>query len=241
MRILFALLILSLFSCEAESSRNITGEYLGFWATTFWTINLLDSNRFEFTSGGHFGNTHTEGTYLVKGDTLFLDLNDSSAIAKWTDHETFLITKDSCLIDVETKYDYCKCRSAYHNSTKRAIGYPQLPYDSANQKSVVHQIVQKGIDQIEVKNKHDSTVYMAEYYQITKSNGYRFHRFGKEVNLLSQEELDTRNISSYIRIETLDLGKISAHVQLNIEPYIKTFNSTISSFKKEEECWLFEY
>ncbi len=99
-------------------------------------------------------------------------------------------------------------------------------------------MVQKAIDQIEIKNESDSTMSMAEYYQITKSNGFRFYRLGKEIKLMSQEELKAKNITNYINIESLDLGQKSALIQLNIEPYHKTINSTISYFKKEKKNWV---
>ena len=223
--------------CSSGGESGVSGEYFGFWAETIWSIKLSDNNTFKIESEGHFGNTKAEGKYSLINDTLILDLPENSAIAKYTDHRKF-ITDDECLVDVESRYDYCKTRPEVWSSLKRNIYYPQIDIDSERNCKIVMSMLQTAIAKLQSDTQQDCTIYMEEYYEINKRNGYEFNRFGKDITLLSKTELRENGIINYISIEDFDLGQKSALVHIIIEPYLETFNSAIVTFKKVNMEWV---
>lgn len=240
MKYIVAFFCFALISCNQNTNSSIEGEYFGFWAETIWTIKIQESNNFEISSDGHFGITRTSGKYLLENDTLILNLNDTAAISKYTDHEKFLVSNDNCLIDIESRYDYCKTASNERSSAKRDIYYPQTSIDSERNKPLVTDMIQKAINSIESETKLDSTIVLNEYYEINKQNDFKFNRFGRDIVLESKNELEKQGITNYILIEHFDFGQKSALVQLRIEPYFESFNSTIVTFKKENSEWVIE-
>lgn len=224
-------------SCSHSSRLRIQGNYLGFWSGTFWVIHLDYDNSFEIKSEGHLGNTSLKGHFRVNMDTIILDLDNSAFSFQHTNHKKFLIV-DDCIIDIESRYDYCKTRANEWISSKRNIYYPQVSINSKRSKPIVNKMLQQIIDQIEINTTLDSTIYMKEYYEITSDNEFKLNRLNKQVIILSERILKEKCIDNYISIEQFDFSENSAFIQINIEPYTKTFNSTIGSFHKQNNRWL---
>jgi hypothetical protein len=108
----FFLLTLLPFSLLGQnSSKNITGVFVGRWASTEWIYVFDKDNTFTFNTSGHFGFTNTAGQYRLSGDTIFLksfpkeQQKDSNFLQI---NETLIIDGDSCIIDLSLGYGYCK-------------------------------------------------------------------------------------------------------------------------------------
>lgn len=105
-----------------QSSRKvIKGKYSGWWADTYWTYTFDKKNIFHFLTRGHYGNSSTVGKYLISGDSIFIK---AFPTAKTFLIDTLLIDGDSCIIELSTRYDYCKKKRSQkipHESRKRPM------------------------------------------------------------------------------------------------------------------------
>jgi len=103
--------ILLLTGCQFEKSTdNFSGKFNGHWAETSWQFEFFPNNKFEFESEGHYGFVKSSGTYEKMQDSLFLMLSDSNLVRDKVVNSLYLIDGDSCIIDYNLKYDYCKTR-----------------------------------------------------------------------------------------------------------------------------------
>lgn len=113
--VLLLLNFLDLFSVNSNR-KTIEGNYYGFWGATIWYYKFTHTKEFYYKSEGHFGLTHSQGHYNIKGDSLFLFPDSSmktvlklSPSSQYFNHNvTFIIDGDSCIYDTQTMYDYCK-------------------------------------------------------------------------------------------------------------------------------------
>ena len=108
-------LTVSLTFLSAKSEKKITGYYAGYWAQTSWEYKFYDNNTFWFESSGHFGNTLSSGQYSINQDTLELNSIPTDTIKKEIFYnfkrDKYLIEGDSCIVDLQTGYDYCKTQT----------------------------------------------------------------------------------------------------------------------------------
>ncbi|MDF1697751.1 MAG: hypothetical protein P1U56_18030 [Saprospiraceae bacterium] len=120
--ILYGVFIIILIGCESESKNDkFSGEFNGFWAETVWHYKFYSNNKFEFKCEGHFGFIKSKGIYERRQDSLFLMPNDTTLAKYGVVNALYLIDGDSCIIDAELKYDYCKTRKW---SKERALIHP---------------------------------------------------------------------------------------------------------------------
>lgn len=242
MKINSFILFILLTSCQSSPYKIVRGKYLGNWATTLWTIKIAPNNQFEMTSEGHFGYTSTSGNYFIRQDTLFLNLDTASAIARHTNHRKFLISDDKCLIDIDSRYDYCKVRKGkWWSIEKRNIYYPQLPVDSAKNRRVVEFMLQETINNLKSDSKLDSTIFLKEYFEISTQNGYRFKRFDENIQILNEEELAKNKIRNFIIVHDFVIGDSIASISIQIEKSNFYSNYTYLKFKKESDRWEVTY
>lgn len=100
---------------RAKSDKKITGYYAGSWARTSWEYKFYDNNTFWFKSSGHFGNMFSSGQYSINQDTLVLNSFATDTIKKKVFYnfkgDKYLIDGDSCIVDLQTGYDYCKIQT----------------------------------------------------------------------------------------------------------------------------------
>jgi len=119
------ILILFLSLSSVIFGQNLNGKYSGSWATTNWYYEFDGKGNFEFITAGHFGFTNTKGKYEIKGDTVYLNAKKTGK-GTLDIKDKMLIDKDSCIIDLHMRYDYCKSRkSKFLNSNKRNFRFPQ--------------------------------------------------------------------------------------------------------------------
>ena len=121
----YTILIFLLIGCKSENNTaSFSGEFTGYWFDTWWKYTFYENNVFIFESGGHYGYIEgAQGTYERRQDSLFLEPKDSSLVIHGVVNKLCLIDGDSCIIDYELKYDYCKTRVG---SLTRSIKYPQI-------------------------------------------------------------------------------------------------------------------
>ncbi len=108
---IYGIIILLLIGCKSEENSNkFSGKFNGYWAETNWQYKFYSNNEFEFKSEGHYGMVRSKGKYVRKQDSLFLTWIDTNLVRDGVVNSLYLIDGDSCIIDYELKYDYCKIR-----------------------------------------------------------------------------------------------------------------------------------
>jgi len=111
----------------AQNSAKLCGIYVGKWGGTTWFYEFKNDSVYLHKTTGRAGGTSTIGTYKISSDTLFLSpykksmqRSNHSIIAP----DVLILTRDSCLIQLSTRYDYCKSRKGdkvHYKSIKRSI------------------------------------------------------------------------------------------------------------------------
>lgn len=96
MRLYLFILLVILTSCSNEPT---IGTYKAFWYETYHELKLKKSH-FNYIVEGHMGNFNIDGTYKTQEDTIFL------ATEKLPNK--FLIYNNTCLIELESGYEFCK-------------------------------------------------------------------------------------------------------------------------------------
>lgn len=97
-----------------QKKKSVSGVYMGWWGDTQWIYHFDNNNTFLFDISGHFDVSKTLGSYYISGDTLFLksfpkefqpDSNFNNI------NKQLLLDGDSCIVDLQLHYDYCKPKS----------------------------------------------------------------------------------------------------------------------------------
>ena len=105
-QILIGLVLLA--GCSSDKN-SFLGKYYGGWAETLWIVSLHEDNRFEYRIEGHIANQTVTGDFTQVDDTLILTPKNG-LISDGFKEKKLLIVGDSCLIDLDVGYDYCKSR-----------------------------------------------------------------------------------------------------------------------------------
>ena len=114
--------VLLLAGCNSDRN-SLLGQYYGGWAETLWIVTLHEDNKFEYRIEGHIANQTIEGVFTRKSDTLILKPDNSiGVISEEFKEKKLLIIGDSCLIDLDVAYDYCKSRPDEWTSRKWNLG-----------------------------------------------------------------------------------------------------------------------
>ena len=95
-------IIISLLGC---SWSNVSNKYEAYWYETYYELILNKNQTFKYRFEGHRGNLEYRGTYEIVNDTLIL--NEPT---KKLEESKFLIDGSECLIELETRFDYCKIK-----------------------------------------------------------------------------------------------------------------------------------
>ncbi|GAB4382914.1 MAG: hypothetical protein Kow0075_14930 [Salibacteraceae bacterium] len=109
--------------------------FQGWWATTSWTFDFKEDGTYKRTSSGHYGNTVVEGKYKINGDTITLLTGFENTHG--TVNQTYILDKDSLLIDLDLRYDYAPIsneQANFYNSKIRQVKYPQT--QARNEKEI---------------------------------------------------------------------------------------------------------
>lgn len=170
------LLVIFLVWNSLAVGQELTGKYSGFWASTDWTYTFNGRGNFEFITLGHFGNTKTKGIYIIIGDTLYLKGRPFRKGASGFERK-MLIDKDSCIIDLDSRFDYCKSRNGgYLNSNKRNFKFPQTKTDNMRTIEALRIVLDstfnnpRVIASFDVDVSPDRKLMVKPYFEVNESN-----------------------------------------------------------------------
>ena len=170
------ILILFLTLNSVVFGQNLNGKYSGFWAMTNWSYEFDGKGNFEYVTAGHFGFTNTKGKYEIKGDTIYLNAKKTGK-GTLDIKERMLIDKDSCIIDLRMRYDYCKTRdSEFSNSNKRNFRFPQIkaenPKRISDLKNILNLVFTNPIvkDYLHFKELPNRKLIFKPYFEFNKRN-----------------------------------------------------------------------
>lgn len=220
-RLALLLIMITLIQCsdKNKTERKLEGQYQGFANETLYVVDLKANDHFEFKINGHQGDIVSSGRYEVRQDTLlFYSDQNSEFLAMDIEGEKYLIDKDSCLINIWTRYDLCKNipKDISWSSQRRNIYYPYL-VRSDKEKEGVAMAFNLALNAPDIKpytiDKAD-TVFLKTYHLLNDDFNSRFDRFDLPVAFLSHDS------PAQPTIEILDInmqdGLLSISLQQNV-------------------------
>jgi hypothetical protein len=106
----FTLFALTLFHLPVCAQLLNDKNYAGMYNKSIWEYEFYTNETFWYRSQGRVGNRESTGKFQIIGDTVFLNSVETDT-TKWKfktlKGKKLLILKDSCLLDLQTGYDYC--------------------------------------------------------------------------------------------------------------------------------------
>jgi hypothetical protein len=204
----------------------LKGAYSGDWASTKWVYIFDGNGGFEYIINGHFDNSDTFGTYEIKGDTVSLKANKTIKGTRFI-RRRFLIDKDSCIIDLQMRYDYCKSRDLkYRKSNERNYKFPQTKTDNPKIISDLKTVLiltytnPKVIAYLHFDDLPDRKLVFKPYYELNKSN-FPDLKIGNQTVEFEQTELPN------FYIEFADINQNKDRIEIKFEIKGEGVNSTI--------------
>ncbi|WP_108807449.1 hypothetical protein [Aquimarina spinulae] len=233
--ILIFFLILSSF----VFGQNLKGNYSGYWASTKWSYIFDGNGNFEYVTTGHFGFTNTKGKYEIKGDTVYLKAKKTGK-GTLDVRRRMLIDKDSCIIDLRMRYDYCKSRnSEFLNSKKRNFKFPQTKTDNpkiiSDLKTVLNSAFTnpKVVNYLHFDELPERKLIFKPYFGLNQSN-FPDLKIGNKTVEFQQNDLP----KFYIEFVEINQNKDSIEIEFEIKGEGANF-TMIYEITNEE--WKLEY
>lgn len=245
----FTGILLLLFTSKVEG-QSISGVYSGWWGSTWWEFRFLMNNTYIRTSTGHYGNTVVNGEYKLRKDTIILIRGFENTHG--TVNEKYLIDGDSCIIDIDLGYDYCKTRQGdansfgRHVSVKRNILYPQLPTKNRTLIRAVENILQQAIDWKELDDFYHRNdlegkpLIIQEYFEINSTGNITLTKFEQPVLFKSMQAIAREGIRTYIIIKEIDISSQARFVHFEYKIDDVTAATTMINFHRNKENGLWE-
>ena len=210
------LVILAFLFTTISFGQNLEGKYSGYWADTSWDYTFDVKGNYEYVTAGHFGFTNSKGKYTIKSDTLILNTNSGAKYSVEIHDYKMLIDRDSCIIDISTRYDFCKVRKTIdEGSNRRNIKYPQVKTDNKRLKAEMEEILLLAFSFPKVTafyhfNTVSQNLVVKEYYQLNEDLVLPFKIDDRYVNFVKEPLGDF-----YIEITDINLGQYS-NINFNI-------------------------
>lgn len=107
-RFQFSIILLFVLGCAPKKADTFTGLFEGYWGETEWYYRFYRNNTFKFKCNGHYDNLESKGRYRRNKDSLFLFSTDTVLRKEGIINSLYLITNDSCVLDVDMDYQYCQ-------------------------------------------------------------------------------------------------------------------------------------
>jgi len=220
-----------LFSCIYSYSQSIKGNYYGYWIDTNWKFEFSNNYKYKWTSSGHYGDTMFKGNYKIHADTIILTsgYENKDGVNKY-----YLIDGDTCIIDIDLKYDYCKTKPVkikighgqyiemHREQYLRSIMYPQLPTDNKSKIEEVENILTQVINWTALEKYYhsdtDSTrkpLVIQSYYEIKANNSIKLTKFGTPVVFKTEDEIKKERVKAFITLEMFNIA--SNYVKVNLK------------------------
>ena len=223
MRLIPITLIILIFT-TCKSQQEVWNTYKGYWAETEWNFTFYNNGKFKRVSHGHYGNTEVKGRYEIRQDTI--EILKGFKDTHGTVGQYYLIDGDSCIIDIDSRYDYCNDKIEYNSfeidgeiyinnsSRKRNFKYPQVPINDKLHQQQIGSLLAKivHLDTL-AKFVNSEGVIIEEYFEINHIN-FNNQLKSEGIKLLSVDEIKTQNIENYIRIDDFNINGNNANVRL---------------------------
>lgn len=189
--------------------------FQGWWASTSWTYDFYKDGTYKRVSFGHYGNTTVNGKYKIEWDTI--TLLTSFKNTDGTVNETYILDKDSMLIDLYLRYDYApvsKSGQNFYNSKIRLVKYPQIMTDNQSAKSELESVLNLAFNSSSAK----------QYYHFDKAPQRRL-LFADYYNLKVNIQVDSiksifkprEKISEDFYIEFDDINQNSDRIEIKLK------------------------
>jgi len=175
------------------------------------------------------GNSEFKGTYKIYNDTIIL--NESSDELEYL---KFLKHQSGCLVELETRFNYCKRSTEEWGSKRIAINYPQLSESNKKEKEEVIKLINIALTNPELEEYFDSLnnpLIIQEYYEINTNNNVRLMYKGEEVQIFSKEQIEKKGISRYLIIDEVTIGLKSVMIDFQVMP--EAYIGILDFFNKE--------
>lgn len=227
--ILFFYLLLS-----ACNSNSLAGNYEAFWYETYNKLELYGDYSYKYEYRGHRGNGKFKGHYEISNDTIILNGPiEKEGLSK------FLLVEDGCLIEMETRFEFCIRHQDEWGSRRRAINYPQLKEKSANEKKEVIKMLEVALTNPKLKEYFDDStknLIVQEYFEIRKTNNIELTYFGQPIKLMSELEIKSDSIKKYLIIDEVNIGLNSAMIDFQVMPEFSV--GVLDFFDKQNGEWI---
>ncbi|MEZ5041131.1 MAG: hypothetical protein R2828_35990 [Saprospiraceae bacterium] len=223
-------ILLLLSGCSWMSNSN---EYEAYWYETYYKLTLNKNLTFKYIYEGHRGNSEFKGTYKIHNDTIIL--NESSHELK---ELKFLRHQSGCLVELETRFSYCKRTTEEWGSERIAINYPQLKESNKKEKEEVIKLINIALTNPALEKYFIPTnnpLIIQEYYEINANNNVRLIYKGKEAQILTKEQIEENGISRYLIIDEVTIGLKSVMIDFQVMP--EGYIGVLDFFNKENEEW----
>ncbi|TRZ42196.1 hypothetical protein [Robertkochia solimangrovi] len=232
------LIILLTFS-SLVFGQNLKGNYSGYWASTNWSYIFDGNGNFEYVTAGHFGFTKSKGKYEIKGDTVYLNAK-KTGIGTLDVKRRMLIEKDSCIIDLIMRYDYCKSRnSEFLNSNKRNFKFPQTKPENTKSISDLKAVLDsaftnpKVVDYFHFEEFPERRLIFKPYFELNELNFPNF-KIGNKTLGFKTTDLP----KFYIEFIEINQSKESIELEFEIKDEGVEFTMIYEIANKE---WKLEY
>lgn len=221
-------LIFFLYSCfSSNNNDSFSGTYLGYWAETQWMFKFYNDNTFKRISEGHFGDTKVTGNYKINSDTIEIFPRHEKSYGSI--NRFYIIDGDSCIIDIDLRYDYCKLEvlpkeiidfdgeklEVLGGSRTRNIKYPQTPVIDTNQVTQLENAMNTILHLDTLQNNLaclGDSLFIANYFEMTGEKTY-INWKGQPLRFKNKEELENKN---FVEIEDINITDSYAHLSIKI-------------------------
>ena len=205
--------------------------FQGWWASTSWTYDFYKDGTYKRVSFGHYGNTTVNGKYRIEWDTITFLTGFKNT--NGTVNETYILDKDSMLIDLNLRYDYApvsKSGQKFYNSKIRLVKYPQITTDNQSVESELESVLNLAFNSSTAK----------KYYHFDKLPERQF-LFADYYNLKANIQVDSiksvfkprEKISEDFYIEFEDINQNSDSIEIKIKVHGEGVSMRFYYIKKE--------
>ena len=190
------------------------------------------NQSFKYIHEGHLGNSEYKGTYEIDNDTVILSESTNKL-----DLLKFLKYDSECIVELESRFSYCKRNTEEWGSERIAINYPQLKETSPKEKEEIIELINIALTNPKLEKYFDPKIGLKiqEYYEITEANNVKLSFKGNAVQILSKQELEQMKIEEYLVIDEVNIGLNSAMIDFQVMPEFSV--GILDFFKKENGMW----
>lgn len=189
--------------------------FQGWWASTSWTFDFKENGTYKRTSYGHYGNKVVKGKYKIIGDTIMLLTGYKNTHG--TINHTYILDKDSILIDLDLRFDYAPIsneESNFYNSKIRKVKYPQTPARNKQEIEELEKVLNLAFNSKTAKQYFhfdklpDRKLFVAHYFNL---------KADIQVDSTAAIFLPKNEIESKFYIEFTDINQNNDHIVVKIK------------------------